>query len=470
VNRPAAQGTPSSAPRPHSEQASSALRLQAQILFALGITGGGGPKTSNWQALRHPKFRWYFTGSVTSNFGTWLQNTAQVVLAYQLTHRVLAVGLVTCAQFTSPLLLGPWAAVLTHRMGNWRALMVTQLGATGIAAFLTALAFSGSLTIHWLYVCALGIGLAFTFALPAMSVMVTGLFAEEPDGQKRAQDIKRAMAMDSVSYNLGRALAPLVSVLIFSTIGFGWAFLLNAVSYFLFVVVLVRLRPQKAQQAPSRSRVMNGLRIALDEPRIMVLLLMVAAVTVAADPILVLGPAMAGRIFHSTADWSGIFIAALGAGNVIGSLRRSRRRPPSIRRAATVLSMLALAMMVFAAAPWIWLSVAAAFAVGMACLMAGALTRSLLIECAGVNDVKRQAAVMAAWAVAWAGSKPIASLVDGSLAGWIGVRPTGALLAVPALLPALVLVLLPVMERPWGPAQFFFTWLADAKGAAKAYR
>jgi predicted MFS family arabinose efflux permease len=179
---------------------------------------------------------------------------------------------------------------------------------------------------------------------------------------------------------------------------------------------------------------------------------------------------MAGRIFHSTADWSGIFIAALGAGNVIGSLRRSRRRPPSIRRAATVLSMLALAMMVFAAAPWIWLSVAAAFAVGMACLMAGALTRSLLIECAGVNDVKRQAAVMAAWAVAWAGSKPIASLVDGSLAGWIGVRPTGALLAVPALLPALVLVLLPVMERPWGPAQFFFTWLADAKGAAKAYR
>ena len=34
-----------------------------------------------------------------------------------------------------------------------------------------------------------------------------------------------------------------------------------------------------------------------------------------------------------------------------------------------------------------------------------------------MTDEKRQAAVMAAWAVAWAGSKPIASLVDGSLAG-----------------------------------------------------
>ena len=34
----------------------------------------------------------YFIGSVTSNFGTWLQNTAQVVLACQLTHSVFAVG------------------------------------------------------------------------------------------------------------------------------------------------------------------------------------------------------------------------------------------------------------------------------------------------------------------------------------------------------------------------------------------
>jgi hypothetical protein len=104
-----------------------------QVLVALGMTGDHGPKSSNWQALAHPRFRWYFIGSVTSNFGTWLQNTAQVVLAYQLTHSVFAVGLVTCAQFTSPLLLGPWAAVLTHRIGNWRALIVTQIASTAIA-------------------------------------------------------------------------------------------------------------------------------------------------------------------------------------------------------------------------------------------------------------------------------------------------------------------------------------------------
>ena len=63
----------------------------------------------------------------------------------------------------------------------------------------------------------------------------------------------------------------------------------------------------------------------MDDRRIMVLLLMVAAVTIAADPILVLGPALA-HSFGDSADWSGIFIAALGAGNVIGSL------PPAVSR------------------------------------------------------------------------------------------------------------------------------------------
>jgi MFS family permease len=429
------------------------------------MTGDHRPKSSNWQALAHPRFRWYFIGSVTSNFGTWLQNTAQVVLAYQLTHSVFAVGLVTCAQFTSPLLLGPWAAVLTHRIGNWRALIVTQVASTAIAATLAALKFIGALTINWLFAGALAIGLAFTFALPAMSVMVAGLFSDNENEADRAQAVKRAMAMDSVSYNLGRALAPAISVVIFTTLGFGLAFALNAGSFFLFTLVLVYLRPRARQQMPSRSRVMNGLHIAAREPRVMVLLMMVASITVAADPILVLGPALAEHTFRSSADWSGVFIAALGAGNVIGSF--GPRRPPSIRRAAAVLGMLALAMMVFSAAPSIWLSIAAAFGVGMACLVAGATARSLLIECAG-DDVNRQAAIMAAWAVAWAGSKPIASLTDGSLAGLIGVRTTGILLSVPALLPALVLILLPRIDKLSCAARWS-AWLNEAKGIGTAH-
>ena len=50
---------------------------------------------------------------------------------------------------------------------------------------------------------------------------------------------------------------------------------------------------------------------------------------------------------------------------------------------------------------------------------------------------------MAVWAIAWAGSKPFASLIDGTLGSLIGLQWTGLILAAPALIPFLVIVLEP---------------------------
>ena len=91
-----------------------------------------GPDAS-WQVLMHPRFRGYFIGSLISNLGTWLQNTAQMLLAYQLTHFALAVGAVTCAQFSGAVLLAPWAATLADRLNGRRLLIGTQLLSAAIA-------------------------------------------------------------------------------------------------------------------------------------------------------------------------------------------------------------------------------------------------------------------------------------------------------------------------------------------------
>jgi hypothetical protein len=121
---------------------------------------------------------------------------------------------------------------------------------------------------------------------------------------------------------------------------------------------------------------------------------------------------------------------------------RRRRQEASIRRAASALCALSIAMIIFVIAPVTWISVAAALVAGMACLLAGAALKTLLQHHAG-DRMGVQASVMAAWAVAWAGSKPIASLADGLLVSPLGVHGTGILLALPALAPAAVLVLWP---------------------------
>src|SRR5262249_11167003 len=134
-----------------------------------------------------------------------------------------------------------------------------------------------------------------------------------------------------------------------------------------------------------RSRILDGFRIATSDGMIMILLFMVAAVTVADDPILVLGPALAGRM-HVAASWSGWFIAALGAGSVIGSLRSSRHRP-SLRLAATALAVLSASMVVFVMTQWAPVSVLAAFGAGVSCLIANGATRTLLSKAAGPERV-----------------------------------------------------------------------------------
>jgi hypothetical protein len=155
---------------------------------------------------------------------------------------------------------------------------------------------------------------------------------------------------------------------------------------------------------------------------------MVAAVTIADDPVLVLGPALAHQVLAVSSRWPAYFLSALGLGTVLGALVRTR--PSTARRAAVPLLVLGLSVVVFTSGIAAWLSLLAALVAGVAALLTGAATQVLLLQNAGPQQA---ASVMALWAVAWAGSKPVASFADGWLASTLGVRWAGLLLATPAL-------------------------------------
>lgn len=353
------------------------------------------------------------------------------VLAYQLAHSVLTVGMVTFAQFTSPLVLGPWAGVATDKFGGRRTLLGTQVVSAGTAATLAVLDFAGLLNAFALITGAIITGLTFTFALPARNVTVQRLVP--------ADKLKPAYAMDSVSYNLGRAVAPvLIMGMGLVGISFAWAFAVNAMSFIVFSLILWRVHMHAAAEPARRSRIRDGFVIARRDRRILILLLMVAAITVADDPILVLGPALAKQV-HASPAWSSWFISAFGAGTVLGSLRRPRHQP-TLRLGATALAVLALSMLLFVHAPTIWIATIGAVGAGTSCLIANSVTRAALAEHTGPE---KTAAVMAVWAIAWAGSKPFASLMDGALGNWIGPQWTGLILAAPALIPFMVIMLEP---------------------------
>jgi len=400
----------------------------------------------NWKVLHNPQFRLYFFGSLTSNLGTWLQNTAQVLLAYQLTHSVFWVGLVTCAQFSGSLFLGPWAGIVADRIGGRRILISSQFFSAAVAGCLAWLQFTHTLTDLGLMLGALLLGLAFTFALPVQMAAIPRLLPEE--------DTEAGLAMNSVSYNMGRALAPVLSIVVISTIGFSAVFALNALSFIIFAVFLFvahpRTRPRAVQPGPgARARAWDGMKIAARKPRIWLLLLMVAAVTLADDPVLVLGPALAHRVLGTSNAWAGYFLAALGCGTILGSFTPTKVTAADAsrksRRAAWSLLILAACILVFVRGFSPEISLLAAFLAGAAALLTGAATQALLVR----QSPQYAGSVMALWAIAWAGTKPLASLLDGWLASGHGVWIAGCVMIAPAVCLSAVEICLPPATRAW---------------------
>jgi MFS family permease len=390
-------------------------------------------RMASWHVLSVPRFGAYFAGSVLSNLGTWLQTTAQILLAYQLTHSAFAVGAITAAQFSGFLVFGPWAGSLAGRVGQKKVLVGTQIVSAAVAGALAITQLNGHLTESELFFGALGTGVAFTFALPVQTAMVSALVPE--------RDTKAAMAMNSVSYNAGRALSPVLYLVVLSSIGADWAFAINAASFLAFAVTIVVIYPSHAPAQARPAPDWSGVRMAIRQPRIMLLLAMVAAITVVDDPIQVLGPSLAHSVLRVSTMWPAYFLSALGLGAVLGALTppelRARVLPrlAGSRRAAIPLAALAASVVVFAAGLNPLLSLTAAVTAGMAALWTGAAAQALLLTTAGPSNATQ---VMALWAVAWAGSKPIASLADGWLASSLGVRSTALILAAPAFLIAVL--------------------------------
>jgi predicted MFS family arabinose efflux permease len=384
------------------------------------LTASGFLRAASWRVLRQPRFRAYFVGSMVSNLGTWLQNTAQLLLAYQFTHSAFAVGLITAAQFSGILLLGPWTGRLANRMGQKRILVGTQLVSAVIAAVMAVLQLNGRLTETGLFCGALGTGLALAFALPVQGAIVSALAPE--------QETRAAMAMNSVSYNIGRTLAPILYLVVLTSVGAGWAFACNAASFLVYAVTIVTAHPQPMPSQAPHSPDWAGLRLALRRPRILMLLAMVAAITVADDPVQVLGPPLARQVLAVSNVWPAYFLSALGIGTIIGSLLPIGHA--TLRQAAISLGFLAVSVLVFAAGYALWLSLCAAVAAGVAALLTGASAQALLLETAGPLRVTQ---VMTLWGIAWAGTKPIASMADGWLATSLGVRWAAAIVVTPAI-------------------------------------
>jgi MFS family permease len=386
--------------------------------------------------VRQRNFGPYFAGNALSASGTWFQNLAAALLVYRLTHSAFLLGVLNFCQFAPVIVLAAWAGSAADRYDRRWLLFVTQTTASLLAATLAILAWTGLASAWVVIVFALGLGVTSAASIPPQQALIASLVDRE--------NLPTAVALNSMTYNIARAVGPALGAASVEYLGIPASFLLNSFSYLVFVAALLAIRPRAQETAaPETSRLRDALGLLRDDPRLLAFLIVVAAVGFASDPVNTLAPAFA-HAFHHKDTVAGFIIGAFGAGAVTAALVVAGRVAGSRRRMAITLSLLGGGVIAFALSPWLPLGFVLLFVAGIGYLASNtsATTRLQL----GVSEAQR-GRMMALWGVAFLGLRPLASLADGAIASAAGVRVAGVVLALPALAGAALLVLLGQRQR-----------------------
>lgn len=282
-----------------------------------------------FRSFRFRNYRVWFLGALVSNIGTWMQRTAQSWLVFdELTdHDATAMGVVTALQFLPQLFLAPYAGVLADRLDRRRLLLWTQAGMAVLAAALGVLVLSGAATLWLVYALALGLGVVSTLDAPVRQTFVSEMVDDVY--------LSNAVALNSTSFNAARMIGPAVAGLLVASVGSGWVFLLNTLTFGAMIAAILAIRPGELRRLPrsgrGRGQIREGIAYVVHRPDILAVMATIFLIGTFGLNFAVFLAAMAGPVFGQGSEVFGVLNSVLAVGTVAGALLSARRRRARLR-------------------------------------------------------------------------------------------------------------------------------------------
>lgn len=376
-------------------------------------------------AIKDRRFGPYLAGNFTSNIGNWFQNVAAGIVVYQLTGSNTLVGAVSVLQFLATLILSPWSGAMADRFNRRKLLILAQMisatGAVGLAIWVGLEGVEG-LPGVWPVLAASGvIGLGFAVGISSMNALIPSLV--EPE------DLDNAIALNSATFTLARAIGPALAGLVVAAFGAAWAFGINALTFFPLIIVLFWIKPRPMKRSRGDGSVRAGFRYVRERKAMLWIVLTTLAVGWAGDPANTLSPAYAD-LFGQGEWFVGLQVAAFGAGAAVMSflVGRVQARLGQIRTTRAGLILLGVGLASFAGAPHEAVVLFGLFIAGSGFVLGVTTTNSNLQR---RLDEDMRGRVMALWSMAFLGSRPIAGIIDGAVADLVSPRVGALAAAVP---------------------------------------
>ena len=381
---------------------------------------GGTRLPKTFAALYIRDYRIFWFGMLASMTAMQMQQIARGYLAYELTHRATAVGLVSVAWAVPQIVFSLFGGVVADRVEKRNLLMVTQ-SLTGLLALITAiLVHTGVITIAHLIILGVLQGTVFAFNMPARQSLVPELV-----GQK---DLMNAIALNNAGMNFTRIFGPALAGLIIATdfIGLTGVYYLNAGLYIVYILFISQI-PISGKVAGRRRGSMaaeftDGMRYIRRHSLLPTLLTLGFLPIIFGMPYQSMLPVISKTVYNAGSQGLGFMGTAAGLGALVGSLTIASLT--HIRRKAllqlTMGVFFGLALIAFSFAPTLGVALVTLLFVGGTATFYQTLNNTLVMTS---TDSEYQGRVMSVYMISMS-LMPLSSLPVGIIVDHIGASET----------------------------------------------
>lgn len=385
------------------------------------------------RALKHRNYRLFFGGQIISLVGTWMQSVGQSWLVYRLTGSAVLLGFVGFASLIPIFVLSPIGGAFADRHNRHRIVIATQITAMALAFILAGLTLSGLVQVWHIFVLATLLGVVNSVDIPTRQAFVVDLVGRE--------DLINAIALNSSMINGARMIGPAVAGVLVATVGEGWCFFVNAVSYIAVIagLLLMTITVQVHVTVPGSALtgITEGFRYVRHTRSVRALLLLLGVVSLMGVPYAVLMPIFADEVLNAGPCGLGWLMAAAGCGALAGGFVLAVRKGIDGLQGWVPLAAagFGLSLVLFSLSRSFWLSAVLLLPTGF-CMMIEMASSNTLIQ--SIVPDRLRGRVMAVYSMMFLGMAPFGALLAGALAHHLGAPVTVALGGVVCIVAAAV--------------------------------
>lgn len=373
-------------------------------------------------ALKVRNFQLFFSGQLISLVGTWMDNIAEAWLIYRLTGSSLKLGTIGFCGQIPVFLFATLGGIVADRYNRHKIIITTQTLSMIIAGVLATLTLTHRVQVWHVFLLAGCMGVVNAFDIPARQAFLSDMVGRDK--------LMNAIALNSSMFNGARIVGPAVAGILVASIGEGWCFAANSISYIAVITGLLMMKMHFTPRVGATDKsplqdVVEGFRFVKQAKPIRYLLLLLGLVSLVGMPYSVLMPIFAARILHGGARGLGILMGATGVGALAGALTLAMKK--DLKGISKIIGFCALgfgaSLVLFSFSRSFWLSALLLLPVGF-CMMVQMASSNTLLQSMSPDHLRGR--VLAVYSMMFMGMAPFGALFAGAIADRIGAPLTVA--------------------------------------------